>query len=1193
MCFFCEKKGHILRDCQARKRWLSSKEANPVGAAPSASTSKNVCLCVAGAAAGVLPRVFVDVALPGRADGEKRRYKALIDTGSTQTLVSSSVVQDLGGDLSLLKEEDGIVALDGEPLPVQGTLELLYSRSDGAVIIPPVIVNTLVLPNLAVVGADVLLGSNFTARCGGLELQYNGDGILYGVSMGSPAQPVLDVSAQCAAATTDSTPVSVPSGSKLSRHIEVLQDGANVTLKVDDGEVCWRDDIRQWEVKWVWAAGHEPSSKVGPTVGEYSRKRLTAEQEQKFQAAVTEWIDNEWLVEHDPAVHGEPACVLPLMTVTQEHKATTPVRPVLDYRCLNDLIVSNPGVQSPVCEDTLRRWRKKSAKEYELLDIKKAYLQLRVSPDLMRFQTVIWKGKTYVMTRMGFGLSVAPKLMDIVVKYVTRNMPDVDNYVDDLMVPKQQRKVLEETLASYGLPTKPAEVVESARVLGLQLTDKDGQVIWSRRGDAGVDLVDNPTKRELFSWCGKLVSHYPVAAWLRPACGFVKRLASAANTDWDSPVSPEVVTCCADLLHRIRLKDPVCGVWPVDASPDAVWTIWCDASDVAKATAAEVNGNIVEDRSWLRSTKDKKHINVAELEALLKGLGLASDWNARNVRLKTDSKTVYGWVSSVVNNVQRVKISGLYALLVERRLSLIEDIIATSGIAVTLEWIPSAENKADQLSRVPQPYLDCYKKLKLSVEAPVVAAVASISIVGPVTLVEIQDAQMTCPVIQDLVKSLESDCPVTVAEFKNVQSQLVMEDGMVMRCVKLPVDGEVSVPVIPLSLRDRVVAIAHETSGHGSWETSYQMLRARCYFPRIASACRDFVKSCSQCSASSPSKGPGVQGTRPDIPGRPWGEVVIDVLELGADRSTQFHCVLVCVDAFTKWVEVAPLKRHDGTCVAAEFTKICQRWGAPDVIRVDNGTEFRNAIVQLLFLLMGVDVRCGAVRHPQSQGSVERMNRTILTLIRKLLRSSDWKEDLGMLLFHYRNRPHSATGLTPMEAMVGWQPPHLIVENQPAAMRLSQWAEHLSDRSAKIRDLLEEELSSADFIEQHSECPYSAGGTVLLLQPDRRQKRLAPYEIGWTVVTVVSKSTVVVSKPGRSNKVVNTALLKPDPSVVVTDVARQQDFPEQLEPPQKAEVDRGDDVGYLLEVDDGVEPPAPRYGLRNRADLQQPARYRQ
>ena len=252
-----------------------------------------------------------------------------------------------------------------------------------------------------------------------------------------------------------------------------------------------------------------------------------------------------------------------------------------------------------------------------------------------------------------------------------------------------------------------------------------------------------------------------------------------------------------------------------------------------------------------------------------------------------------------MNNVQRVKVSGLCALLVECRLGLIEDIIATSGIAVTLEWIPSAENKADQLSQVPQPFLDCYKKLKSSVEIPVVTAVISMPIVGPVTLVEIQDAQLTCPVVQDLAETLESDHPVSIAKFKNVQSQLVMGDGMVMHCVKLPVDGEVSVYVVTSSLQDRVVTIAHKNSGHGSRETSHQMLRGRCYFPGIASACRDFFKSCSQCSASSPSKGPGVQGMHPDIPGRLWVEV-IDVLELGADRSTQCHCVLVCVDAFTK-----------------------------------------------------------------------------------------------------------------------------------------------------------------------------------------------------------------------------------------------------------------------------------------------------
>ena len=1050
-CFFCEEKGHVQAECQARKRWLASKENKPVSvAAPfpaaSAKRSNDPCLCVAGSTAGVLPRVYVDVAAPG--DGDWRRYQAVIDTGSVQTLISSAVAQDLGVELASLTKEDGIVALDGQPLPAQGAVELMYRREDEAVSIPAVTVKSLVLPSLAVVGADVLIGSNCTALCGGLQLQYDDNGVLFSVKMGMPPA--------CAVAADD-VPVATPSDtSKLSRHIEVIEDGKNVTLKVDDGEARWRDDVRQWEVNWVWKAGHEPTSRLGPSIGEYSRKRLTPDQETKFQSAVNEWIDREWLVEHDPAVHGEPACILPLMAVMQEHKPTTPVRPVLDYRRLNDVIVSNPGVESPVCEDTLRKWRKKGAKEYELLDIRKAYLQLRVSPELMRFQTVLWKGKTYVMTRMGFGLSVAPKLMDIVVKYVTRSMPDVDNYVDDLVVPKVQREVLEETLAHYGLPTKPAELVESARVLGLQLQDEAGEVVWSRRGDVRLDFEDSPTKRDLFSWCGKLVSHYPVAAWLRPACGYIKRLASVATSEWDSLVTPEVVACCADILHRVKREDPVCGVWPVDGSADAEWTLWCDASNVAIATVAEVGGNVVEDRSWLRSTKDKKHINVAELESVIKGLELASDWEAKVVRLKTNSKTVYGWVSSLVNNVQQVKVSGLYALLVERRLGIIEDIIAHSGFDVTIEWIPSAENKADQLSRVPQLFLDCYKKMKSEEEVSVVGA--AIAVGSPVTHDEVREAQLACPVIREVVKDLEAGQPVSAGDYKNVQRQLVMaDDGVLMRCVKLPIDGEVFVPVIPLSLQDRVVAAAHETSGHSSWETSYRMLRSRGYFPGIASACQKYVQSCGKCSAANASRGPRVEPTRPDIPGRPWGEVVIDVLELGSDASTKYHCVLVCVDVFTKWVEVAPLIRHDGASVAAEFAKLCQRWGAPDVIRCVNGTEFRNAIVKSLFTLMGVDVRCGAVRHPQSQGSVERMNRTLLTMIRKLLQSSDWLEDLEMLLFQYRNRPHSATGLTPMECMVGWQPPHLIIEGQQLPRNLSQWAEQLECRVAKVRDLIEEE----------------------------------------------------------------------------------------------------------------------------------------
>ena len=60
----------------------------------------------------------------------------------------------------------------------------------------------------------------------------------------------------------------------------------------------------------------------------------------------------------------------------EEHKASTPVGPCLDYHCLNDLLTSQPGRSAPVCEDTLRKWRRVGdLDELRLLDVRKAYLQ--------------------------------------------------------------------------------------------------------------------------------------------------------------------------------------------------------------------------------------------------------------------------------------------------------------------------------------------------------------------------------------------------------------------------------------------------------------------------------------------------------------------------------------------------------------------------------------------------------------------------------------------------------------------------------------------------------------------------------------------------------------------------------------------------------------------------------------------------
>ena len=219
----------------------------------------------------------------------------------------------------------------------------------------------------------------------------------------------------------------------------------------------------------------------------------------------------------------------------------------------------------------------------------------------------------------------------------------------------------------------------------------------------------------------------------------------------------------------------------------------------------------------------------------------------------------------------------------------------------------------------------------------------------------------------------------------------------------------------------------------------------------------------------------------------------MDTLELGSCRIGQFHCVLVMIDPFTKWVEVVPLKRHDAASVAAAFLSACVQWGPPDIVHSDNDPEFRNALTHALFEAFGVVIQHGAVRHPQSQGSVERFNKTLLTIIRKTLDGADdWEAALDLLLFHYRIRPHSATKVSPMKAMYGWEPRNVLIESNTEALSLSAWVDRLESRAAEIRDYLEEQLSQMDWVDGGHNCPYLEGDAVVLCQPERQQKRQAP-----------------------------------------------------------------------------------------------------
>lgn len=72
-------------------------------------------------------------------------------------------------------------------------------------------------------------------------------------------------------------------------------------------------------------------------------------------------------------------------------------------------------------------------------------------------------------------------------------------------------------------------------------------------------------------------------------------------------------------------------------------------------------------------------------------------------------------------------------------------------------------------------------------------------------------------------------------------------------------------------------------------------------------------------------------------------------------------------------------------CPTAQLVLLWTDLPTPQVLQTDNGLEFCAAAIQELCEAFGVEMKHGQVGNPQTQGAVERHNREVKDIIRRLL----------------------------------------------------------------------------------------------------------------------------------------------------------------------------------------------------------------
>jgi transposase InsO family protein len=134
---------------------------------------------------------------------------------------------------------------------------------------------------------------------------------------------------------------------------------------------------------------------------------------------------------------------------------------------------------------------------------------------------------------------------------------------------------------------------------------------------------------------------------------------------------------------------------------------------------------------------------------------------------------------------------------------------------------------------------------------------------------------------------------------------------------------------------------------------------------------------------------------------------------------------VVAVDKFSKWIEAVPVTNQEATTVVKFFEAIVYRYGVPNSIITDNGTNFTSGEFQEFAKELGIKIKYASVAHPKSNGQVEKANGLVCAglkkrLLRPLKRAADaWVEELPLVLWSLRTTPNSLTGYTPFFLLFG------------------------------------------------------------------------------------------------------------------------------------------------------------------------------
>lgn len=738
------------------------------------------------------------------------------------------------------------------------------------------------------------------------------------------------------------------------------------------------------------------------------------------------------VVKHRIETHGEPVTLHPYRTpvtlrpLVQQHiqemldhgiirpssspyrspvvmvkKKTGDLRFCVDYRKLNSMTVKD-RYPLPRIDDTLDYLH--GSRYFSTIDLFSGYWQIEIA-DSDKFKTAFTSEfGHFEFNRMPFGLCNAPSTFQRLMENILRPLIGkfVLVYIDDVIVYSKNledhAKNLEETfgfLQKAGLKIKLSKcsfATEKVNYLG-HVVSKDGVAPDPGKLSA-VDKFPAPKNADQVRSFLGLASYYRrfIENFAEKAHAMSMLTRKTVAWQW-GPAEQSAFDC----VKKCLVTSPVLGY------PDftRAFIVHTDASGYGiGAVLSQMQSKLVNPRPTEESPDDSNEETVIAYTS--------RHLSDSQIKWSTTEKEAFAIIHSVKTFYHYLYGTKFTIVTDHRPLEyLMSKKDPTGRLArwslflqqfdITIKYRPGKANQnADCLSRIP------------------------VNLIVPLNFVIADwiEAQNADPFCQEVLKQ-------TTVEPVQLDSGRVItkEDDF----VKIP-SGLLSTAsgkiVVPAKLQQEIIGRYHDhkMSGHLGIDKTLANVRAKYFWPRMVKHVRTYVNNCLTCA-----KRKAVGACKAPLQPIPiaeyiWQRIAMDIMGPLPESFKGNKYILVIMEYTTRYVLALPLKEISAKTVMRKFIKhIVNREGIPSEILTDQGSNFQSQSMKELCKQLGIKQLRTTAYHPQTDGAVEKFNRTLGDMLTAHVTNdpAQWDEHLDYCVAHYNRTPHSSTGETPFYLLKG------------------------------------------------------------------------------------------------------------------------------------------------------------------------------